>query len=170
MSNSAQGSASIFVRFLSSYQIFLSTIAGILLVQYYLISRGYIIIPDCYTSNKAGVYYYWRGFNLRAFAAYFIGIVPNFYGFLNNMGVKAPIGLTRFYYVAYWVGLFLSAFVYWGACRIWPPAHVETTWKEPRDYVRPEEDISVIEASSVEVMSGSGDLEKRIVTSKTESV
>jgi NCS1 family nucleobase:cation symporter-1 len=164
------GSASIFVRFLSSYQIFLSTIAGILLVQYYLVSRGYIIIPDCYTSSKGGVYYYWRGFNLRAFAAYFIGIVPNFYGFLNNMGVSAPIGVTRFYYVAYWVGLFLSAFVYWGSCKIWPPAHTETSWKEPRDYVRPEEDISVIEASSVEAMPNAGDLEKRIVTSKTESV
>jgi len=37
---------------------------------------------------------------------YIIGIIPNFYGFLNNMGISAPVGITRFSYFAYLVGLF----------------------------------------------------------------
>lgn len=142
------GSASIFVSFLASYQIFLSAITGVLLVNYYLISRGRIAIPDCYTSANTGAYYFTHGWNIRAYVAYIIGIIPNFYGFLNNMGVSAPLGVTRFYFFAYWVGLTLSGLSFWIGCKLWPPAIMEDGWKEPRDYVRPEEEdySEVIEA------------------------
>lgn len=97
-------------------------------------------MPDCFTPAKDGSYHYFHGWNLRAYAAYIIGIVPNFYGFLNNMGVAAPVGVTRFYYFAYWVGLFLSGATFWASCKIWPPPIMEHGWKEPKDYVRPEEE------------------------------
>lgn len=61
------------------------------------------------------------------------------------MGVAAPIGITRFYFFAYWVGLALSGFTFWAACKIWPPPIMEEKWIEPKDYVRPEEE-GVIEA------------------------
>src|SRR5271156_857216 len=67
------------------------------------------------------VYHYIGGWNLRAYIAYIIGIIPNFYSFLNNMGVSAPIGVTRFSYFAYWVGLFVSGAVFWVSCKISPP-------------------------------------------------
>ncbi|TVY40195.1 Uridine permease, partial [Lachnellula subtilissima] len=92
------GSASIFVSFLASYQIFLSAITGVLLCHYYIITRGYLEIEDLYTARKDGVYHYWRGWNWRAYVAYVVGVVPNFYGFLNNMGVHAPGGVTKAYY------------------------------------------------------------------------
>ncbi len=124
------GSASIFVSFLASYQIFLSAITGVLLCNYYLIGRGHLSMPDCFTSSKSGAYYYIGGWNARAYIAYVIGIIPNFYGFLNNMGVSAPIGVTRFYYFAYWVGLFVSGAVFWICCKISPPAIMYTSgWK-----------------------------------------
>lgn len=66
----AQGSAIIFVSFLSSYQIFLATITAILLVNYYIVGRGHIAIPDCFTSSKTGAYHYFHGFNIRAYVAY----------------------------------------------------------------------------------------------------
>jgi NCS1 family nucleobase:cation symporter-1 len=67
-------------------------------------------------------------------------VIPNFYGFLNNMGVGAPVGVTRFYYFAYWVGLAIAGFTYWAGCKLFPPVLVETGWKEPKNYIRPEED------------------------------
>ncbi|TQN71105.1 Uracil permease [Colletotrichum shisoi] len=143
------GSASIFVSFLSSYQIFLSAITGVLLVNYYIIGRGRIHIPDTFSSAKSGAYYYSHGWNIRAYVAYVVGIIPNFYGFLNNMGVSAPVGVSRFYFFAYWVGLALSGFTFWLTCKIWPPPIMESNWIEPKDYVRPEElegDGHVIEA------------------------
>jgi NCS1 family nucleobase:cation symporter-1 len=140
------GSASIFVSFMASYQIFLSAITGVLLCNYYIISRGYIDIPSAFTSDKTGPYYYSSGWNFRAYVAYIIGVVPNFYGFLNNMGVAAPIGVTRFYYFAYWVGLAVSASTYWALCKMFPPAVMYTEgWKESKNYIRPEEDTEVIE-------------------------
>ncbi|GME22532.1 hypothetical protein EG329_006952 [Neofusicoccum parvum] len=141
------GSASIFISFLSSYQIFLSAITGILLCHYYIITRGYLAIDDLYTSRKDGVYYYTRGWNWRAYCAYIIAIIPNFYGFLNNMGVSAPTGVTRAYYFAYWIGVALSFGIYWVLNYLWPPAlrFPLREWREPRDYVRPEELGMVIE-------------------------
>lgn len=94
------GSASVFISFLASYQIFLSSITGVLLCHYYIISRGYLEVPDLYTSNPKGVYHYIFGWNWRAYVAYVVGLVPNFYGFLDNMGVgiNSPTGVTRAYY------------------------------------------------------------------------
>ncbi|KAH8682952.1 putative uridine permease [Tricladium varicosporioides] len=141
------GSASIFISFLASYQIFLSSITGVLLCHYYIIARGYLEIDDLYTSRKGGVYHYFYGWNWRAYAAYILGIAPNFYGFLNNMGVSAPAGVTKSYYFAYEIGLFVSFGSYWLFNWMSPPALTFplSEWKEPKDYVRVEERGIIIE-------------------------
>ncbi|GLA03084.1 hypothetical protein AnigIFM60653_002680 [Aspergillus niger] len=128
--------AAVFINFLSSYQIFLSAIAGVLICDYYLIRRGWLDIPALYTSRTDGVYYFFHGFNLRGFGAYLVAVAPNFYGFLHEMGVKAPLGIQRFYFVAYPVGLLIAFGVYYLACLAWPPAKMEKTsgWKEPKEY------------------------------------
>ncbi|GKZ31054.1 hypothetical protein AbraIFM66950_011020 [Aspergillus brasiliensis] len=128
--------ASVFITFLSSYQIFLSAIAGVLICDYYLVRRGWLDIPSLYTARSDGVYYFFRGFNLRGFGAYIVAVAPNFYGFLNEMGVKAPLGIQRFYFVAYPVGLLIAIGMYYLGCLVWPPAETERTrkWKEPKEY------------------------------------
>ncbi|KAL8418025.1 hypothetical protein RB594_001581 [Gaeumannomyces avenae] len=148
------GSAAVFVSFMASYQIFLSAITGVLLVHYYVVARGRLDIPACFTADRDGPYYYRHGWNWRAYAAYIIGIAPNLYGFLNNMGVKAPVGVTRFYYFAYWVGLFVSGGVYWLACKISPPSIMETGWKEPKNYIRPDELEDAGSVSGVDALDG----------------
>lgn len=135
------GSASIFISFLASYQVFLSSITGVLLCHYYIVTRGYLEVEDLYTARKSGVYHYTGGWNWRAYVAYILGIAPNFYGFLNNMGVAAPRGVTRAYYFAYPIGLFFSFGVYW-LVNIWFPPAMSfplKEWREPKDYVREEE-------------------------------
>jgi NCS1 family nucleobase:cation symporter-1 len=150
------GSASIFVSFLASYQIFLSSITGVILTQYYIISRGYMHIPDLFTSSKTGAYYYTKGWNIRAYIAYIFGVAPNFYGFLNNMGVSAPISVSRFYYFAYWVGIFVSGATYYTLCKLFPPAIMYNSgWMEPKNYIRPEEDVQVLEGQIADVESSS---------------
>lgn len=157
------GSASIFISFLASYQIFLSSITGVLLCHYYIITRGYLEIDDLYTSRKSGVYHYFHGWNWRAYLGYILGIAPNFYGFLNNMGVSAPSGVTKAYYFAYEIGIFVSFGTYWAANYFYPPAlrFPLSEWHEPKDYVRPEE-RGVIEAvGDTESESGSGSGEEK---------
>ncbi|KAL4799532.1 permease for cytosine/purines, uracil, thiamine, allantoin-domain-containing protein [Aspergillus venezuelensis] len=130
-------SASVFIDFLSSYQIFLSGITGILICDYYLVRRGKLNIPDLYTSSSTGTYHHFYGFGIQAFIAYIAAIVPNFYGFLNSMGVSAGMGVQRFYYVAYVVGLAIGSGLYYGLTRVW---RVEGAvrgkgWWEPREYL-----------------------------------
>lgn len=163
------GSASIFISFLSSYQIFLSAITGVLLCNYYLVSRGYFLVEDLYTTKRTGVYYFTHGWNVRAYVAYIVGIIPNFYGFLNNMGVSAPIGVTRFYYFAYPVGLALSAAVFYAMNVFWPPqiCNIGEKWLEPANYVRPEEDLEGMRSGdSVEVVHDA----KRVVDIDVKAV
>lgn len=94
-------------------------------------------IPALYTAHPEGLYRYFYGFNLWAFATYIIAVAPNFYGFLSQMGVKAPTGIKIFYYVAYPTGLLVAFFVYYAGCLAFSPkGMVETRgWKEPKDYV-----------------------------------
>ncbi|KAE8154529.1 permease for cytosine/purines, uracil, thiamine, allantoin-domain-containing protein [Aspergillus avenaceus] len=130
-------SAHVFINFLSSYQVFLSAIAGILICDYYLIRRGRLCIPELYTMNPEGRYHYLRGFNLRAFAIWVIAVAPNFYGFLNRVGVSAPLSIERFYFIAYPVGLLIAFLGYYLSCLLFPiPAMVKSReWFEPRDYI-----------------------------------
>ncbi|PCD36049.1 hypothetical protein AU210_008601 [Fusarium oxysporum f. sp. radicis-cucumerinum] len=130
-------SAAVFINFLSSYQIFLSAITGILICDYYLLRRGLFDIPMLYSGHKDSTYHFFHGFNLRAFAVYLIAVAPNFYGFLYQMGVSAPLGIQRFYYVAYPVGLFLAFGSFWLINTLFPSKNIPKVsgWHEPRDFV-----------------------------------
>ena len=66
-------------------------------------------------------------------------------------GVSAPLGITRFYYFAYPVGLLLAFFSYWAINHFHPPpVHFSLKeWKEPKDYIREEERAEVFEATVV---------------------
>ena len=151
-------SATIFIEFLGSYQIFLSSITGVLLCNYYITSRGYFNIPDLHTSRKGGDYEFIGGWNWRAYVAYVIAIIPNFSGFLGNMGVAMPLRITRFYYFAYPFGLVLSCGMF-RLCNIIssPKVHFPLSeWREPKDYIRSEED-----SDNAVVIEGEGsDVEK----------
>ncbi|KAF5858431.1 hypothetical protein ETB97_004369 [Aspergillus alliaceus] len=130
-------SAAVFIMFLSSYQIFLSAIAGILICDYYLIRRGRLCIQELYTMNPEGRFYYLRGFNIRAFAVYIISVAPSFYGFLNQLGVKAPLSIQRFYYISYPTGLLIAFLGYYVLCVCFPVMGMVGTWGwlEPKEYV-----------------------------------
>lgn len=159
------GSAAVFIKFLASYQVFLSSITGVLICNYYIVARGYFKVPDLYTSSKSGVYYFNHGWNFRAYIAYVLGICPNFAGFLGNMGVPMPLGITRLYYFAYPIGIIVSFGTFWLCNILWKPALMMplTQWHEPKNYIRPEEDadgVVVLEGSSTNDESVSqGDVE-----------
>lgn len=132
------GTANHFISWLSSYQIFLSAIAGVMLAHYFVITKGYLALePNLYSVSKQGPYYYFYGINWRAFAAYAIGIAPNFYGFLGNVGMHITDGGTKFYYFAFPVGIVVSFMAYWILCVISPPKIMfpwKSKWQEPDDY------------------------------------
>lgn len=61
-------------------QIFLFSIIGVLLTDYYILSKGRLDLAWLYTADRSGPYHYIAGFNLRAFTAYLVGVADNFSG------------------------------------------------------------------------------------------
>jgi NCS1 family nucleobase:cation symporter-1 len=81
------------------------------------------------------------------------------------MGVAAPIGVTRFYYFAYPVGILVAFGTFWLLNKIHPPKIMFPLkeWHEPKNYVRPEEDgsggIQTLEGHDMERASQSSSAE-----------
>ena len=134
------GTASNFISYLASYQIFLSSITGVMLCHYYVIAKGKLHVRDLFLApQEGGVYSYFYGLNWRAFAAYLLGIAPNVYGFSGNAGKDITLAGTRAYYFAYEIGVVASFIFYYVFCRISPPPNFEERWAEPKDYVAEED-------------------------------
>ncbi|GAA6038779.1 hypothetical protein JCM8097_002886 [Rhodosporidiobolus ruineniae] len=134
------GSASVFITVISSYQIFLFSIVGIQLVDYYWVSKGSFDIEQLYTPSKSGKYFYTYGFNLRAFAAYLCGVAVNFAGFLTNFGIIESVKLERSYYFAIFTTTFVAAAVYAGLNVAFPQANKQEVWSEPKGRWEPSDE------------------------------
>ena len=98
---------------LIGYSALLGPIAGILMVDYFLIRGCQLKVDDLY--RRGGVYEYRGGFNPLAIAALLIGILPNLPGFLVQIGVLPSAGFEFFvtlYHYAWFIGLGLSSLSY----------------------------------------------------------
>ena len=116
-------SASSFVSVLSAYSVFLGPMLGIQICDYWLIRQRKLSLSHLYTRNRDGSYYYWNGFNLRAFAAWIIGFAPHLPGLLASINptISVPQGLVNLYYLAFIDGFIVSFMLYWGLNVMYPP-------------------------------------------------
>lgn len=113
-------SSNSFTSYLSAYSVFLSSIAGVMITEYYVIRRGHYRVADLYSSNKDGWYYYTYGINFRAYAAYISGILINVVGFAGATGRTVPIAATRIYQMSFFTGFGVSALIYYLLNRLFP--------------------------------------------------
>ncbi|KAN0065820.1 uracil permease [Thecaphora frezii] len=116
-----------FATYLSAYSLFLSSISGCMLCDYYVVRRGVLNVPSLFSSaskksdpTASSHYYYFYGFNLRAFAAYISGILMSVTGFAGVLGADVSQAAERIYILAYPIGFLTSALVYLLLCQVWP--------------------------------------------------
>src|SRR5205814_761290 len=69
---------------LIGYGALLGPIAGIMIVDYFILRRHHLLVDDLY--RRGGAYEYTRGVNWLAMAALAAGIAPNLPGFLGAIG------------------------------------------------------------------------------------
>ena len=69
------------------------------------------------------------------------------------MGVKAPLGIKRFYYIAYPTGLIIAFVVYYLSCLAFPPPDMKQAsgWMEPKDFVE-DHDASGSDESTIDAV------------------
>jgi len=119
-----------FTTYLSAYSVFLSSVAGVMICDYYLVRKGYLQIKDLYSGKKTGPYYYTLGFHWRGYAAYIAGILINVVGFAGAIGRDVPIGARRIYDLNFFAGFIVASSVYWALCKISPIPATSDVWLE----------------------------------------
>jgi NCS1 family nucleobase:cation symporter-1 len=129
-----------FTTYLSAYSVFLSSIAGVMICDYYWVRKGYLRIKDLYSGKKTGPYYFTFGFNWRGYAAYIAGVLINIVGFVGAIGKEVPIGAKRIYDLNFFAGFLVASLSYWALCKISPIPATSDVWMEVGDEIT---DISV---------------------------
>ena len=98
---------------LVGYSALLGPIAGILLVDYFLIRRTELNKEDLFKED--GIYGGKNSWNKAGLTAFIVGVLPNLPGFLHAAGVidnVAPI-FDTIYSFAWFVGLFVAGILYY---------------------------------------------------------
>lgn len=124
-----------FTTYLSAYSVFLSSIAGVMISDYYLVRRGYFDIKELYDARAGGPYFFTWGINWRAYVAYIAGILINVVGFAGAVGRDVPIGATYIYNVNFFAGFIVASGIYWGLNRLSPVPATSATWMEVGDQI-----------------------------------
>ncbi|KAH6683137.1 permease for cytosine/purines, uracil, thiamine, allantoin-domain-containing protein [Halenospora varia] len=124
-----------FTTYLSAYSVFLSSIAGVMISDYYFVRRGYLEIRELYSAKKASPYYYTLGFHWRGYAAYIAGIMINIVGFVGAIGKKVPVGATYIYNLNFFCGFIVASSTYFLLCKFFPVPACSSTWMEVGDQI-----------------------------------
>ncbi|KAI0729848.1 permease for cytosine/purines, uracil, thiamine, allantoin-domain-containing protein [Fomitopsis betulina] len=119
-----------FTTYLSAYSVFLSSIAGVMITDYYVIRKGQYRVSDLYHAKKSGWYAYTYGINFRAYAAYIAGILINVVGFAGATGRPVPEAAIHIYDMSFFTGFGVSAVVYWFLNLVFPAAGASRTFQE----------------------------------------
>lgn len=123
--------SNMFTTYLSAYAVFLSSIAGVMISDYYFVRKGHLVVKDLYTMEKGTTYMYTWGISWRAYTAYIAGILINVVGFAGAVGATVPIGATYVYNLNFFGGFIVSSGVYYVLCHFYPPPEVRSEWSEP---------------------------------------
>jgi len=99
---------------LIGYSALLGPIAGVLIVDYYLIRKTELNVGALYRDD--GEYSYTNGWNSAALLAFAFGVAPNVPGFLNAAFpasfADVGDGFRLIYTYAWFVGIAIAALVY----------------------------------------------------------
>ncbi|KAJ1558076.1 hypothetical protein HK096_003688 [Nowakowskiella sp. JEL0078] len=125
-----------FTTYLSAYSVFLSSITGVLFCDFYIIRRGKLNVAQLYSVDKNGDYWYWNGISWKAYTSYIAGILINIVGFAGAVGTPVSTAASQMYNLAYFLGVFVSAGIYYILWRIFPSKGMELQgWHEKDEYV-----------------------------------
>lgn len=123
-------SSNSFTTYLSAYSVFLSSIAGVMICDYYVVRKGYLQVHDLYSGKRTAPYYFTWGFHWRAYAAYIAGIAINVVGFAGAVGRQVPVAAQHIYDLNYFCGFGVAMGVYWFLVKISPIPATSDTWME----------------------------------------
>ncbi|KAI1469647.1 uracil permease [Daldinia caldariorum] len=102
-----------FIQVLSSFSVFLSPMIGLMAADFFILRGRKIRLSHLYTGTESS-YWYWNGFNWRAIVAWICGWVSTIGGLIVTVrqDTDAPTALSELYFMAFFVGFFISAMIF----------------------------------------------------------
>ena len=94
-------------------------VVAIMLVDYFLVRNGNLTISELFTRSRSARYYYFHGFNLRAFAAFIIGFLLPLPGFAASFGYDIGSAAVDMYALGWILSLSMGCVAYYVICLIW---------------------------------------------------
>ncbi|KAI0473054.1 permease for cytosine/purines, uracil, thiamine, allantoin-domain-containing protein [Xylariaceae sp. FL0804] len=150
-----------FISVLNAFGMFVSPLAGINSVDFWLIRKLNWKVPDFYKNGgDDNIYWYTYGLNWRAFAAWILVVWASFPGFIASMtGRDFGTGWTRTFEVTWIVGFMGGGLVYWLLCTASPPPGGRPYVKELLDFVPEPEHraAAAVEVEGQSVSEGDGE-------------
>ncbi|KAL5340150.1 allantoin permease [Aspergillus crustosus] len=115
-------SATGFLNFLNGYSIFQGPVVAIMIIDYFIFRKGNMTIADMYTTSSSGLYYYFHGVNLRAFAAFVIGFLLPLPGFIGSFSIGASLNeaASNMYALGWELSFLIGGLTYLLCSAIWP--------------------------------------------------
>lgn len=114
-----QYSAASFSAFLGGYSMFLGPIAGVMMSDFWVLRKRHLNLTSLY--RHPDIYSFFHGFNVRAFAAFLLGIAPNLAGLARATGnLSVPKGATYVYSLSWLIGTTVAFIVYTILGKMWP--------------------------------------------------
>jgi NCS1 family nucleobase:cation symporter-1 len=90
-----------------------------MLVDYFVVRKGNLNLPDMFSLTSHGRYHYFHGFNLRAFASFVIGFLLPLPGFAGSFGHKIGVAATHMYALGWVLSFLMGCLSYYVICLIW---------------------------------------------------
>ncbi|KAF2728930.1 NCS1 nucleoside transporter family protein-like protein [Polyplosphaeria fusca] len=113
--------ATTFIQVLSSFSVFLAPIMGMMACDYYLLRKRKIRLSHLYRTRDTD-YWFWKGMNWRAIPAWTCGWAPTIGGLVVTvrMDPNPPRALIQLYFMAFLIGFFISATIFYALNVIFP--------------------------------------------------
>lgn len=89
-------------------------------MDYFFARKGNLHVPSLYNGTPSSPYWYWHGFNLRAFVAWTFGVAIVIHGLSGSYNIKANVASKHMYTLGFLLSGSTSGVFYYIFCRIWP--------------------------------------------------
>ncbi|KAI5357463.1 putative purine-cytosine permease [Septoria linicola] len=115
--------AQTFIAVLNGFGNFYGPCSGILVTDFWIVRKKLIKMDDLYRGNSDSIYWYYKGFNWRAYAAFFIGVVPAMPGYIISVSDldRSPNSAMKLSRLGFLTGFFISSLIYWLLSAVFPP-------------------------------------------------
>ncbi|OAA59758.1 NCS1 nucleoside transporter [Niveomyces insectorum RCEF 264] len=114
-----------FLTFLGSYNIFIAPICGIIIADYFFVKRGNIHVPSLFQPGPGSLYYYVKGWNLKALGSWVCAATLGIPGLVGSYHPTWVNSAARDIYQMGWLITFAAAFVFYVCANLAWPARVK---------------------------------------------